>query len=210
MDISTIMGGLAFLITAILVAIMIGTFPNWFPTFKDWSVITIKNIFSPDFGLDPNKGYTHRQRHYGTNPTNTISPTQKHDHQWKFNKSTRHKWWVVNGVIYGNNHDIDKVIRCFEEKPGHSETKVEMVKSWKSSGAEVVHTSWNHLSCKLCSKTENREFYTAPSKKDGTPIFKVDLNRYESDTNTSKKTTTQFSIFPNKREVPVEAMKKYK
>lgn len=121
--------------------------------------------------------------------------------QYAFYDTIKHKWHLVDGRPKGTRNNLADVINATIERPGHTETKLQQLLDWQKKGYDIVFTSWNRWKCKKCGHIKNNEFYTLPSKSDGT------LGPLVYDLNLKKQTQVIPPI--GRREIPVEPMKKY-
>lgn len=158
-------------------------------------------MFDPNYAYDLNEGHRYND------------PNYPHAHSWEFLKTIRNKWRVEGGRPVGKTFDIDDVIAATKENPSHTDTKLEMLEGWKSTGYELVHTSFNVYKCKICGVTANVEIYAAPIYKDKerhvTVIDFGYLRGGGKKTQTQKIPVPQQTTTPAKREFAVEKMKKY-
>ncbi len=162
-------------------------------------------FFDFNYGLGPENNYGHPQYTPQHTPNKRIGPCALH--HWIFHETVKHEWKIVNNKPMGLRNTIDDIIEAIVEKPSHTETPLQEALDWKSKGYDVAFTSWHRWRCAVCGEIKKAEFYTMPSKFDGTPMNIV----YDLTNNVRKKQTQQISTFNSygRREIPVEPMKKY-
>lgn len=133
-------------------------------------------------------------------------------HSYEFFETIKHKWTIDStGQPIGHRIKLDDAIRGKKEKPGHTETELELLLSWKKAGNDIVFTSWNKWRCKKCGDIKATEFYALAGRSD------KEFKNLVLDLNERKKRTQPLPNLGVKREeigirreeIPVEPMKKY-
>lgn len=133
-------------------------------------------------------------------------------HEYEFLDTLKHKWTIDSkGQPVGHRIRLDDAIRGKREKPGHTETELELLLNWKKAGNDIVFTSWNRWRCKKCGDIKATEFYALAGRSD------KEFRNLILDLNERKKHTQplpgigpkQEDVSSGRREIPVEPMKKY-
>jgi hypothetical protein len=132
-------------------------------------------------------------------------------HEYEYLDTLKHKWIIDSkGQPLGYRIRLDDAIRGKREKPGHTETELEVLLNWKKAGNDIVFTSWNRWRCKKCGDIKATEFYALAGRSDRE--FKnliLDLNERKKHTQPLPGIGNKREEVNGRREIPVEPMKKY-